>query len=557
MGGQVKSKTPSPEQVLLGDEAVAVGAIDAGITAAYAYPGTPSTELVEYLLQYQARHGGPQAAWSVNEKVAYEEALGVSMAGRRALVAMKHVGLNVAADPFMSSALITIHGGLVLVVADDPGMHSSQNEQDSRYYADFAHILCLEPANQQQAYEMTREAFDLSERFHIPVMIRLVTRLAHSRSVVRRSEPRGENELEKIPDPAEWILLPSFARPLWHKLQMMQKEMRAYTESAPHNVQYLNPLNRELGVITTGVARNYYTENLRDLGFEISHLHVGAYPLPVGKIRNLASRVDKILVLEEGYPYLERYLRGILPAPVEILGKVSGEIPAEGELNPDVVRKALGLPEREQLPMPDLELPVRPALLCPGCPHRDVFPALIEALSEFDNPLVPADVGCNTFGALPPYSALDSCICMGASVGTAKGAADAGYYPVVGVIGDSTFLHSGVPPLMDAIRTDADMTLLILDNEAVAMTGAQPTILASSKIAALIRGMGVDPEHFHSIEVHPRKTGELAELIRREVKHHGLSVIIALRECIESVRKKKKKQRAEDRQLQQSAEERP
>ncbi len=229
------------EVVLLGDEAVALGAIHAGLSAAYGYPGTPSTEILEFLIRYEARHGRPHAAWCANEKTAYEGALGASLAGRRTMVSMKHVGLNVAMDPFINSALVSIHGGLVVAVADDPGMHSSQNEQDSRCLADFARIICLEPANQQEAYEMTREAFDLSERFEIPVMIRLVTRLAHSRTVVRTGEPRNENPLDKAHDAsASWILMPHIARRRWHALLQRQKEMMAYTEASGPNRLRLN-----------------------------------------------------------------------------------------------------------------------------------------------------------------------------------------------------------------------------------------------------------------------------------------------------------------------------
>ena len=268
------------EMVLLGDEAVAMGAVHAGLTAAYAYPGTPSTEIVEYLIRYQARHARPLATWATNEKTAYEAALGVSMVGRRSLVAMKHVGLNVAADPFMNSAIVSIHGGLVVVVADDPGMHSSQNEQDSRYFADFGRIICLEPANQQESYAMTREAFDLSERFHIPVLVRLVTRLAHSRAVVETGDARPESPISKSGLPHAWILLPSNARKQWRSLLARQKDFLAYTESCPHNALALNPEHRQLGVITTGIARNYFVENLDDLGYRPSHLHIGTYPVP-------------------------------------------------------------------------------------------------------------------------------------------------------------------------------------------------------------------------------------------------------------------------------------
>lgn len=528
------------DKVLLGDEAVALGAVHAGLTAAYAYPGTPSTELLEFLLVHARRHGGPHAAWCSNEKTAYEEALGVSFAGRRALVAMKHVGLNVAADPFVNSALVDINGGLVLAVADDPGMHSSQNEQDSRFYADFARIVCLEPADQQEAFEMTREAFDLSERFHIPVMIRLVTRLAHSRSTVRLTDSRPENQVHKPSNPAAWTLLPANARRNWHSLIERQADFLAWSESSAHNTLTLNEDDRTLGVITTGLARNYYVENVDDLPVRPSHLHIGAYPLPVGKIRQLAEHVDRVLVLEEGQPFAERMLRGIVSPRAEIIGRQSCHIPPDGELTPDLVRVALGLPLRAAMSIPTLTLPARPPQLCAGCPHGDSFQAVKTALEQFPGAAVNSDIGCYTLGALAPYSAIHSCVCMGASVGMAKGASDAGLRPALAVIGDSTFLHSGITGLIDAVAADTDMTLLILDNDTVAMTGGQPTILPSSRLEQLILALGVRPEHVHVLSAHPRHEGRNADVLRAEIAHEGLSVVIMVRECIETARKKKK-----------------
>jgi indolepyruvate ferredoxin oxidoreductase alpha subunit len=534
------------EMVLLGDEAVAMGAVHAGVTAAYAYPGTPSTEILEYLIRHKAKAGRPLATWSANEKTAYEEALGVSMAGRRALVAMKHVGLNVAADPFMNSAIVSIHGGLVAVVADDPGMHSSQNEQDSRYYAEFARVVCLEPANQQEAYDMTREAFDLSERFHIPVLVRLVTRLAHSRAVVTVSEPRAENPISKVPSASSWILLPSNARRQWRDLLGRQKDFAAYSDSSPRNTLELNHECRELGIITTGLARNYYVENLDDLPYRSSHLHIGAYPIPVDKIRTLVGHVGKVLVLEEGYPFVERTLRGVMPLPVPVLGKESGEVPPDGELTPDIVRASLGLPARSGVSIAGLSLPSRPPQLCAGCPHADTFDAIKLAVAGFDHPVVTSDIGCYTLGALPPYGAIESCVCMGASVSMAKGASDAGMRPALGIIGDSTFFHSGVTPLMDAVASNADMTLIIVDNETTAMTGGQPTILPSSRLEQVVKGVGVDPEHVHVVEAHHRHTQANAEIIRRELAYPGLSVIIAVRECIETAKTKARDRKKRD-----------
>jgi indolepyruvate ferredoxin oxidoreductase alpha subunit len=527
------------EQVLLGDEAVALGAVHAGISAAYAYPGTPSTEILQYLLDLAERDGGPMATWCANEKTAYEEALGVSMAGKRVLVAMKHVGLNVAADPFVNSGVVWTGGGIVLAVADDPGMHSSQNEQDSRWLADFAHIPCLEPSNQQQAYDMTREAFEISERFRIPVMVRLVTRLAHSRARIETQRPLEEKPLDLDRRHGDWILLPAFARRHWHERLNQHSGMKAASEASPYNVLEINPGHRDYGVITCGIAGNYFLENADDLEHRPSRLQIGSYPMPMDKIRELADAVDQLLVIEEGYPYVERLVRGILPSQVKVLGKQSGHLPPDGELTPDTVRWASGLPEREGLAEPGIAVVPRPPRLCAGCPHCDAYTALNKALSEFDNDLVTSDIGCYTLGLLPPYSVGESCVCMGASIGMAKGSADAGIYPVVAVIGDSTFLHSGITPLMDAVAADSDMTVLILDNEAVAMTGAQPTLYASSRVERVVLGLGADPEHCHVFEAHPKKTEELSTLIRREIDHRGLSVIITVRECLESVRKKR------------------
>ena len=540
---EAKRAPAAAGELLMGDEAVALGAVHAGLTAAYAYPGTPSTETVEYLIRYRQRHGAPFAAWCANEKTAYEQALGVSMAGRRSLVVMKHVGLNVAADPFMNSAVVSIHGGLVLAVADDPGMHSSQNEQDSRFFADFARVPCFEPANQQQAYEMTREAFEVSERFKVPVVVRLVTRLAHSRSLVETAAARSENPLDKEADPNSWILLPANARKLWRRLLDVQEELHAYSEASEFNSLSLADDDRGLGIITTGIARGYLRQNLPELGFTPSRLHIGAYPIPTAAVRRLAAHVERLVVIEEGYPYVERQLRGLLPAPLPVAGKEAGELPLDGELTPDTVRTAIGLPARSPSVSVDVDLPPRPPQFCLGCPHMDSFSALQHALAGYEISIVNSDIGCYTLGALPPYRAIESCVCMGASVGMAKGAADAGLRPAVAVIGDSTFLHSGVPALLDAVAADTDMTLMILDNEAVGMTGAQETIIPSSNLEPLVLGLGVDPEHCHTIEVRPNRIEEVADLLRKELEHHGVSVVIAVRECVEHARRRTSEKR--------------
>jgi len=519
------------QTILLGDEAVALAAVHSGVSAAYGYPGTPSTEIMEFLLQHRARHGAPHAAWCVNEKTAFEAALGTCFAGKRALVTMKHVGLNVAADPFMNAALVNTHGGLVLAIADDPGMHSSQNEQDSRVYADFARIICLEPADQQQAYDMTREAFDLSERFGVPVMLRLVTRLAHSRTRVELREPRSENPIRRAPQRSSWILLPANARRQWSGLVSRQAELREWSESGRWNELTINPARRDLGIVTCGIARNYLRENAGELHDMPSHLHIGTYPMPAGLLKQLAEEVLQVLVLEDGYPFVEHALRGLLPTRKSVAGRMTGDLPATGELTPDVVRAALRLPARPQVSLDGLQLPNRPPQLCEGCPHGHAYNALKKAIAGIDGAMVTSDIGCYTLGALPPFQMIDSCVCMGASIGMARGAAEAGAQAVVAVIGDSTFLHSGITPLLEAAAADTPMTVLILDNQTVGMTGAQDTVVPSSRLRDVVLGLGVRPEHFHVVDAHPRRVDANAELLRREIEHRGLSVVIAMREC--------------------------
>jgi indolepyruvate ferredoxin oxidoreductase, alpha subunit len=530
-----------PKSILLGDEAVALAAVHAGLTAAYAYPGTPSTEIMEALQAYREQHGGPHATWCANEKTAFESALGTSFAGRRALVSMKHVGLNVAADPFMNAALVEVHGGLVLAVADDPGMHSSQNEQDSRCYADFARIVCLEPATQQEAYDMTVEAYELSERFRIPVMLRLVTRLAHSRTVVETGPAREPNPIRRAPQRQSWILLPGNARRQWRSLLQRQSEFAAWSEGSRWNALTLNPDDRSLGVITCGIARGYFRENAGELKVAPSHLHIGVYPPPVEAIRKLAAHVGRVVVLEDGYPVIERALRGLLPGALTVNGRMDGVLPPDGELTPENVRAALGLPARELIEVPGgAALPNRPPQLCSGCAHGTMYSVLQRATEGLEAQMVTADIGCYTLGALPPYSAIESCVCMGASIGMAKGASDAGYRPVVAVIGDSTFLHSGITPMLDAVAEDTDMTVLILDNEATAMTGGQQPLLPTSRLHEIVLGLGVDPEHCHLVDASPKQLKPNAALLRREIEHPGLSVMIAVRECVQTAKRKRR-----------------
>jgi indolepyruvate ferredoxin oxidoreductase alpha subunit len=550
----------SNEQLaLLGDEAAALGAIHAGISAAYGYPGTPSTEILQYLID-EYEKGGPIARWCSNEKTALEAGLGVSFAGRRAVITMKHVGLNVAADPFINAALLGIKGGVVIAVADDPGMHSSQNEQDSRFYAAFAMVPCLEPRSQQESYDMMREAFGVSERFQVPVLLRLSTRLSHARAAITAknvpsSWKEAQKPLSKTTEKNRWMLLPTMARRNYAALIEKQKEIREW--SAAHPANRLEPQggNSDLAVITAGLGGNYYEENLADFtamrnGMPPSRLHIGAYPLPEKLIRGLCTVSGKVMVIEEGQPFIEEKLRGILPQSVEILGRLGmGMIPRTGELDPDNVRSALGLPPRPSAAVTSLDpesLPARQPQLCKGCPHADSYEAIKKAAEELDpRPGHPdvginSDIGCYSLGAAPPYQVPESIVCMGASVGMAKGAADAGLPYSVAVIGDSTFIHSGITALIDTVASDTPMTLIILDNSIVAMTGCQPTMVPSGNLRALLLGCGVKHEHLLELEARKHLVEENTARLKKEIEYRGLSVVVFKRECLEAARKLKK-----------------
>lgn len=534
-------------QLLLGDEAAAQAAIDAGIGGAFSYPGTPATEIFEYIEDHARRAGpgaGISALWSANEKVAYEEALGMSYAGRRAVVSMKHVGLNVAADPFMSSAITGVNAGLVVIVADDPGMHSSQNEQDTRYYGEFAQLPLFEPGTQQEAYDNVLDAFEYSERVGLPVIVRMVTRLCHSRANVT---VRGERESDAAagggtnggirprplaayprPDPNDWVLVPSNARRRYRRLLDLQPQLLRDSEDAREN--RLRLAGRR-GIIAAGIAQNYVDEALA--GFEDdSILHIGRYPLPVVMIRRLVEHCDTIFVFEDGYPFIERRLSGLLGIPGKsIRGKLTGDLPLDGELTPDSVAAALGASYvSPALPLADLA--ARPPQLCKGCPHADSFRAIVEAAAPLGNAYMFSDIGCYALGVAPPFRAVHSCVDMGASISMAHGAAQAGAHPVICTIGDSTFAHSGMSPLVGAARANANMTVFILDNATVGMTGTQESMSCGQALIDIIRGLGVHPDRLHILDPLPKHHEANVAIIRRELEHPGLSVIVPRRACI-------------------------
>jgi len=527
------------KQLLLGDEAIAQAALDAGISGVYAYPGTPSTEITEYIqASKQAEAGKVHRCWSANEKTAMEAAIGMSYAGKRALVCMKHVGLNVAADPFMNSAITGANGGLVYLIADDPSMHSSQDEQDSRYFAKFAFVPVFEPSNQQEAYDMTYEAFDFSEKYRIPVMVRITTRLAHSRAGVEPKPARRQNEIKLCENKKQFILLPGNARVFYKELLAKQPKLEAEAVASKYN-KYIDGEDKSLGIIASGIAYNYLMENYVGQKCPYPVLKISQYPIPTEWVQKLTNDCKTVLVAEEGYPLIEEQLRGLLKKTGNIKGRLDGTLPREGELNPNLMAVALGLPDTFGSPVPEIVTP-RPPKLCVGCPHIDTYKALNEAMTEHGVGKVFADIGCYTLGALPPYNAIYSTVDMGAGITMAKGASDAGLRPVVGIVGDSTFTHSGITSLLDCVIEKTPVTILILDNYTTGMTGGQDSH-AFGRIAQICEGLGVEKEHIRVIKPLPNQHEVNVQVMKAELAYEGLSVIIPTRECIVTMQKKNKK----------------
>ena len=533
------------KHLLLGDEAIAQGAIDAGLSGVYAYPGTPSTEITEYIQLQQKNKGNIFCQWATNEKTAMEGALGMSYMGKRALVCMKHVGMNVCADAFMNAAITGVNGGLVVVAADDPSMHSSQNEQDSRFYAKFAMIPCLEPSNQQEAYDMMHYAFDLSESLRTPILLRVTTRMAHSRAVVETMDtPREQNALSAPENTNHFILLPAFARKNYAELVEAQGDFVQTSEESQYNT-YTKGTDPKKAIVTTGIAYNYLMEALQHsttLHHATPHytiLKITQYPLPKVLIDQMVGDgAEEILVMEEGQPVVEELIRGMVPSAVAVKGRLTGDLPRMGELTPDCVLQAI-LPNSHIASSPKSvpELVVgRPPALCQGCGHRDMYAALNEVAAEHEGAKIFGDIGCYTLGALSPFHAIHACVEMGASITMAKGAADAGQFPSFAVIGDSTFTHSGMTGLLDCVNSKANVVVLISDNLTTGMTGGQDSA-GTGKLEAICLGLGVEPEHVRVVVPLPKHMEEIKQVLREEVAYNGTSVVIARRECIQTLKR--------------------
>ncbi len=538
------------KQLLSGNEAIALGAFHAGVAVATAYPGTPSTEILEALSKYDQVY----TEWSTNEKVAMEVGLGACYTGVRTLVSMKHVGLNVASDPFMAASITGVVGGLVIISADDPGIHSSQDEQDNRLYAKFAKIPMLEPSDSQEAYELIALAFEISEKFDTPVLFRTTTRISHSKSIVNVKDSNLTSRKNALfqHNIAKYVMLPVNARVRRPIVEDRLVKLSDYSNTFGYNKMF--PGKGELGIISSGVTYQYVREIFPDASFLKLTM---TYPLPANLIAQFAEKVKKLIVVEELDPFLQEH--------VQAMGiKVSGKefVPRVGELNPLIIEKSAvsaGLLKslKPKMVFNPPNIPARPPLLCPGCPHTGLFfvlstlgqrAKLLDSTGKSQGEsklIVTGDIGCYTLGAYPPLSTIDTTACMGAGIGQALGMEKAGIATkIVAVIGDSTFIHSGITGVVDAVYNKGQITIIILDNSTTAMTGHQdhPGTGVSAKgtptkavdLEKLVRGIGV--EDVKVVDAFDMK--EIRAAVKSSIDHPDLSVIIVRGAC--SVRVKKR-----------------
>lgn len=539
---------PGEEMLLLGNEAIARGAVEAGVAFASTYPGTPSSEISLNLFQI-SRETDLYFEYSTNEKVSMEVAAAAATSGLRAMCIMKHVGVNVAADVLMTLAYIGVKGGMVILSADDPFMFSSQNEQDNRYYAKFAGLPMLEPSSVAEAKEMVPAAFELSEALGEPVILRTTTRINHSNGVVALGEIRERKTAgDFTKDPTSYVCVPAVSRKLHVKLLENLKKAEALAEESPFNFQ---EGDGGWGIICNGVSYTYASDAVRELGIadKTKILRLGfSHPMPTVTIQRFFKGCEKILVVEEGEPFIEEMVKAIAQDQGRILdikGKGEGFFSRLYEFDPEMVKGVIAsyfrvegytapkTPDTSDLP----ELPMRPPTLCAGCSHRATFYAAKKACEGIDT-IFPSDIGCYTLGFLPPLSMADFVVCMGASIGTACGFSRATGKKVVAFIGDSTFFHSGISGLVNAVFNNHDVTLVILDNGTTAMTGHQPhpgvdmTKLKMDEygrvsIDEVVKGIGVQ----HLSVIKPYKLKSSIEAIREAVEYPGVSVVISRETC--------------------------
>ncbi|CCC57900.1 indolepyruvate ferredoxin oxidoreductase subunit alpha [Caloramator australicus] len=515
------------KKIMTGNEAIARGAYEAGCTVAAAYPGTPSTEILENIAQYEEIY----AEWAPNEKVAVEVAAGASIAGARSLSAMKHVGLNVAADPLFTMAYEGVNGGFVIVTADDPGMHSSQNEQDNRLYAQHAKVAMIEPSDSQECKDFVKAAFEISEQFDTLVLFRITTRIAHSKSIVELSERQEVGVKEYKKDVKKYVMIPAHARVKHVEVEERLKRLQEYSNTTPLN--RIEWGDTKIGIITSGVSYQYAKEVFGD---NASYLKLGfTFPLPDKLIKEFASKVDKLYIIEENEPYIETFVKAL---GINCIGKEL--IPICGELNPDIIRRALlGEKERETYSV-DVKVPNRPPVLCPGCPHRGIF----YAMSKYKDIIATGDIGCYTLGMMPPLNVTDTVIDMGAGISAAIGFEKAAMMAkrknkVFGIVGDSTFFHSGITGLIDAVYNNSPIVAVILDNSITAMTGHQENpgtgktlkgdISPVIDIKGIVKACGVKEENIRVVD--PYKLDETERAVKDAYNATEPFVIITKQPC--------------------------
>ncbi|MCD6370091.1 MAG: indolepyruvate ferredoxin oxidoreductase subunit alpha [Thermoplasmata archaeon] len=533
-------------EFLLGNEAIVRGAIEAGVDFASTYPGTPSSEIGNVLF-YIAKKAGMYFEFSTNEKVALEVSAAAAASGLRSMVFFKHVGLNVAADAFMSTAYVGTNGGFVIISADDPSMHSSQNEQDNRYYALISGMPMVEPSDAQEMKDFLKEAFEISERHKLPVLFRTTTRVNHVRGIVEYGEIKRKNREGYFKkNPSKYVILPSSARRMHRELLEKLKKVEEEVNSSPLN--RIEGESSEIGVITSGVAYNYIHDAVKELGLKVKILKLGfTHPFPRKLVKDFIEGVKKVIIVEELEPYLEKETRLVAQIngiDVDIYGKLNGYFPRVYEYNPDVVKEALEKIldikiERNAYFSAPIELPSRPPVLCPGCPHRATYYAAMMALKQLKikDAIITTDIGCYTLGIQKPYEMADYLLCMGSSIGTAVGFSKATKQKVIGFVGDSTFFHASIPGLIDAYHNRANVVYVVLDNRTTAMTGHQPhpglPVNGMGEkspyvdIEKLVRGIGID----FVKTVDPYNVKETIKVFKEAIQHEGIAVIISQREC--------------------------
>ena len=546
----ILEKKKDEKLFLLGNEAAVRGALEAGITFTSTYPGTPSSEIGNVLAKI-AKKAGVYFEFSVNEKVALEVSAAAAASGLRSFVFMKHVGLNVAADAFMSTAYTGVRGGMIILSADDPSMHSSQNEQDNRLFAQMAGVPVLEPANPQEVKDLMYYGVEISEQFQIPVLMRTTTRVSHMRAIVKLGDIKKKNKegfFEK--EENRFNIAPAFARKLRKSLVEKLQQIEEVANNSMVN-QIVKECDSKTGVITSGAPYNYVIDVVNENNLQVNILKLGlSYPFPRGLVRKFLDGLERVIIVEEVEPFIEKEVLALIGKEykkIKVHGKLDDTFPRIYEYNPDIIAESIAkvinfnLPEQIDKNI-DIKPPFRPPVLCPGCPHRSSIYAIKKAVNSLkirdEDVIYSNDIGCYTLAMQPPYNMADYCICMGSSIGIGSGMAKATKQKVISLIGDSTFFHAGIPPLINAVHNRANIMVVVLDNRITAMTGGQPnpsipldgwgeeTPVISIEELAKATGAG------YVAVINPGNIKKATEIFKEALQYKGVSVVISRSPCI-------------------------